>query len=147
MFFPPIYSVLLGKQFTAVCYDVVCYIGRYTCTLGSIRYTPSKLGPVVQNKVHESLIEKKPIYVKQKYCIPVDDILDKYMFIYYSLSINECEPNFFLKSEINNFEKTTANPVNFGATHTQTVSDRLSSVSVEYFQAKVIKLYLSIIYY
>lgn len=59
MFFPPIYSVLLGKQFTAVCYDVVCYIGRYTCTLGSIRYTPSKLGPVVQNKVHESLIEKK----------------------------------------------------------------------------------------
>lgn len=32
-------------------------------------------------------------------------------------------PIFFLKSEINNFEKTTANPVNFGATHTQTVSD------------------------
>lgn len=31
-------------------------------------------------------------------------------------------PIFFLKSEINNFEKTTANPVNFGATHTQTVS-------------------------
>lgn len=61
--------------------------------------------------------------MKQKYCIPVDDILDKYMFIYYSLSINQCEPNFFFrKSEINNFEKTTANPVNFGATHTQTVS-------------------------
>lgn len=61
--------------------------------------------------------------MKQKYCIPVDIILDKYMFIYYSLSINECEPNFFFrKSEINNFEKTTANPVNFGATHTQTVS-------------------------
>lgn len=64
--------------------------------------------------------------MKQKYCIPVDIILDKYMFIYYSLSINECEPNFFFrKSEINNFEKTTANPVNFGATHTQTVSDTI----------------------
>lgn len=33
----------------------------------------------------------------------------------------ECEPIFFLN--INNIEKTTANPVDFGATHTQTVSD------------------------
>lgn len=33
----------------------------------------------------------------------------------------ECEPN-FLKSEINKIEKTIANPVIFGATHTQTVS-------------------------
>lgn len=41
--------------------------------------------------------------------------------VVYPLMI-ECEPN-FLKSEINKIETTIANPVIFGATHTQTVSD------------------------
>lgn len=41
--------------------------------------------------------------------------------VVYPLMI-ECEPNFF-KSEINKIETTIANPVIFGATHTQTVSD------------------------
>lgn len=60
--------------------------------------------------------------MKRKYCIPVDEIFD-IKYIYYRL--RQClnvNPFFFL-SEINTIEKTTANPVDFGATHTQTVSD------------------------
>lgn len=51
----------------------------------------------------------------------------------------ECEPN-FLKSEINKIEKTIANPVIFGATHTQTVSAIIRIGWI--FSSEILNLYL-----
>lgn len=85
--------------------------------------------------------------MKQKYCIPVDDILDKYMFIYYSLSINECEPNFFFLEKAKSIILRKQLPILSISVQPTHKLFLVSSVSVEYFQAKVIKLYLSIIYY
>lgn len=51
----------------------------------------------------------------------------------------ECEPNFF-KSEINKIETTIANPVIFGATHTQTVSD-IIRIGWK-FSSEILNLYL-----